>query len=88
MDDKKLTYGQKAVGLTFNPGGEDKVSEVKALYAKIIDLCKEMLDNEPTYAEAGDTEMRIYSEKGQILLNAIREAQGAQMWAVKGITFK
>lgn len=35
----ELTYGQQAVGLTFNPSGNEKVQKVKELYAEIIDLC-------------------------------------------------
>ena len=74
--ERELTYGEQAVGLTFNPGGDHKVNEVKALYAKIVDLCSELR------TEAGQ------GEKGRLLSVAITEAQGAQMWAVKGITYK
>lgn len=73
---RELTYGEQAVGLTFNPGGDAKVDEVKKLYAKIIDLCSELR------TEAGQ------GEKGRLLSVAITEAQTAQMWAVKGITYK
>lgn len=73
---REMTYGEKAVGLTFNPSGDAKVNEVKELYAKIIDLCNELR------TEAGQ------GEKGRLLSVAITEAQGAQMWAVKGITYK
>lgn len=71
-----LTYGEKAVGLTFNPGGNPKVDEVKKLYAQIIDICNDMR------TEAGQ------GEKGRLLSVAITEAQTAQMWAVKGITYQ
>ena len=37
MYPQELTYGQKAVGLTFNPSNNPKVQEIKELYAKIID---------------------------------------------------
>lgn len=70
------TYGEKAVGLTFNPSGDKDVQEVKELYAKIIDKCNEMRE------AAGK------GEKGRLLSVAITEAQTAQMWAVKGITWK
>lgn len=74
--ERTLTYGEKAVGLTFNPGGDPKVTEIKTAYAKIIDLLDQLRN------EAGR------GEKGRLLSNAITEAQGAQMWAVKGITWK
>lgn len=69
-----MTYGEKAVGLTFNPSNDPNVQKVKELYAEIIDL----INGLPT--EAGP------SEKTRLMKIAITEAQGAQMWAVKAIT--
>ncbi len=76
MDERELTYGEKAVGLTFNPSGDPTVNEVKAAYAGIIDTLAELK------AAVGQ------SEAGRLLSIAITEAQTAQMWAVKGITYK
>lgn len=73
---RELTYGEKAVGLTFNPSNDPKVQEVKELYAKIIDL----MGTVP--CETGP------SEKMRLIKIAITEAQTAQMWAVKAITWK
>lgn len=76
MNGETLTFGQKAVGLNFNPSGNPKVQEVKELYAKIIDILTDgNLDNAATGLE------------GRILGRAINDAIGAQMWAVKAITF-
>ena len=72
---RELTYGEKAVGLTFNPSGDEKVQKVKELYAQIVDLLNEVRGEER-------------SEKARLLSVAITEAQGAQMWAVKGITYQ
>lgn len=69
-----LTYGQKAVGLIFNPSGDPQVNRVKELYAEIIDLCHE--------ARGQDR-----SERARLFSTAITEAQMAQMWAVKAITW-
>lgn len=71
-----MTFGEKAVGLTFNPSGDETVQKLKELYAQIIDVCND------ARTEAGP------GEKGRLLSVAITEAQGAQMWAVKGVTFK
>jgi hypothetical protein len=71
----ELTYGEKAVGLTFNPSGDEKVNRVKQLYAEIIDLMAEVRGGTP-------------SEQGRLASVAITEAQTAQMWAVKAITWK
>jgi len=35
----ELSFGQKAVGLTFNPSGDPDVNKIKQLYADIIDYC-------------------------------------------------
>lgn len=34
----ELTFGQKAVGLSFNPSGNEDVSRAKQLSAELIDL--------------------------------------------------
>ncbi len=72
---KTLTYGEKAVGLTFNPSNDVSVDKVKKLYAEIIDTIN-------------DIRGLNRDEKSRLLSVAITEAQTAQMWAVKGITYK
>lgn len=72
-----MTYGEKAVGITFNPSEDPKVKEIKELYAKIIDL---LATENPNNADT--------SLKGRILGRAINDAMGAQMWAVKAVTYK
>lgn len=71
-----LTFGEKAVGLTFNPSGDEAVINIKNAAAAFIDLC-----NDARLQAAGDKEIsRLYSV-------AITEAQTAQMWAVKAATW-
>jgi len=72
----ELTFGQRAVGLTFNPSGDDTVRDLKLLYAQVIDLC----DGAQAASQSAE-QVRLYSI-------AITEAQGAQMWAVKAATWK
>ena len=72
--EREMTYGEKAVGLTFNPSGDTDVQKVKELYAQIIDLCN---------SKKGEP-----GEMSRLLSIAITEAQAAQMWAVKAITWK
>jgi len=74
-EEREMTYGEKAVGLTFNTSGGKDVTKVKELYAQIIDLMNEM-------------KTPGFSEQGRLLSIAITEAQSAQMWAVKAITWK
>lgn len=54
---RELTYGEKAVGLTFNPSGDTKVFDIKKTRVNLFQV-------------------------------AIVEAQAAQMWAVKAVTWK
>lgn len=72
-----LTYGQRAVGLTFNPSGDKDVDKVKRAYAEIIDVMNALRD-ESMYSK----------EKARLCSVAITEAQSAQMWAVKAITWR
>jgi len=69
-----MTYGEQAVGLSFNPSGDKDVEHIKKLYAQIIDFCNEARNGK--------------SEKARLYSVAITEAQTAQMWAVKAITWK
>lgn len=77
-EERELTFGEKAVGLTFNPSGDEKVQKIKELYAQIIDLC-----NEQREANVGKL-----SDKPRLFSVAITEATTAQMWAVKALTWK
>lgn len=73
---RPLSYGEQAVGLTFNPSNDVDVQKVKELYAQIIDLCNlKRAELTP-------------GEKSRLFSVAITEAQTAQMWAVKAITWK
>lgn len=76
MESRDQTYGEKAVGLTFNPSGIEGVDDCKRFYANIIDRL-DALRNETKSSEV----KRLASK-------AITEAQTAQMWAVKAITWK
>jgi len=74
-EQRELTFGEKAVGLTFNPGGHALVNEIKAKYAAAIDLLNE--------ARQGQT-----GEVARMFSIAITEAQTSQMWAVKAATWQ
>ena len=38
---RELTFGEKLVGLTFNPSGDEKVLKAKQLCAELADLMHE-----------------------------------------------
>lgn len=71
------TFGEKAVGLSFNPSNDDAVSKCKKLYADVIDQLDTLRKSDTASKEI----QRLCSV-------AITEAQSAQMWAVKAITWK
>lgn len=72
---EELSFGQKAVGLTFNPSNKPEVQQIKERAAAFIDTCND-------YRSATDD-----GEVKRQLSVAITEAQTAQMWAVKAVTW-
>ena len=76
---RELTYGEKAVGLTFNPSNNPEVDACKRIFAAAIDQMNDLRD---AARATGNFEVQ------RMASTAITEAQGAQMWAVKAITWK
>ena len=72
----ELTFGQKACGVSFNPGGREDVDQVKRAFADLVDLL-----NEHRRLDV------VSPEQNRMLSIAITEVQTAQMWAVKAITW-
>lgn len=77
---RELTYGEKAVGITFNPGGNPDVEKVKRQAADLIDTIYDR-DVRPI------ADVRNGEKVAQATL-AIRRIQEGQMWAVKAITWQ
>ena len=74
--ERELTFGEKAVGLTFNPSSNLLVDIIKQQFAIVIDTLN-------TQREQAQT-----PEASRMLSIAITEAQTAQMWAVKAVTWQ
>ena len=70
-----LTFGQRACGVSFNPGGNADVALIKQYYAELVDGLNARRET------ATDPEVK------RMLSVAITEAQTSQMWAVKAITW-
>ena len=70
------TFGEKAVGYSFNPSNLDTVSIIKSQFATIIDSLNSLRSTSP------DSEIK------RMLSVAITESQTAQMWAVKAMTWE
>lgn len=71
----EYTFGEKAVGIDFDPGGDADVVTLKEHYAQVIDHLN-------TIRETTED-----SETKRLCSVAITEAQTAQMWAVKAVTW-
>lgn len=72
----KLTFGQKAVGVEFNPSKSSAVGVCKQKIADVIDQMNDLREQ---------TESK---EQKRLCSIAITELQMAQMWAVKAMTWK
>lgn len=76
---RELTFGEKAVGLTFNPGGNPQVNAIKEKCALLID---ELATQREAAKQNNNSEMiRMYSV-------AITDIQSGQMWGVKAATWQ
>ena len=74
---RQMSFGEKLVGLTFNPSGDQKVQRIKELAAEMADLLEEVnRTQESSYL--GNT---FYG-------GAIRRILDAQMYSVKFLTNK
>jgi len=72
-----MTFGEKMVGLSFNPSGDDAVAQCKTAFAKQIDG----MDDLRKRPGASFDQVNIAHE-------AILKMMDAQMWAVKALTWK
>jgi len=74
---REMTYGERLVGLNFNPSNDDKVSKAKKLCADLIDLLHE------------DFHSREQSGLAATLFeHTLGEILNAQMNVVKVLTLK
>lgn len=74
MSDKP-TFGERASGVSFNPAQDTNVANLKEKAAAFIDACNDLR------SASADGEVN------RMLSVAITEAQTAQMWAVKAVTW-
>jgi hypothetical protein len=76
MEQREMTFGEKACGVSFNPGGLEDVASTKADFAAIVDKLHNL------------REASSNPEVKRMLSVAITDTQTAQMWAVKAITWQ
>lgn len=78
QDKLKYTFGQKLVGLTFNPSNDAKVQRAKELCAELADLVRN--ENEVLHIDNSVKHHLLHHTYGEIL--------NAQMNVVKVLTLK
>jgi len=80
---RPMTFGEKLVGLTFNPSNDDKVTKAKKLCAELADLLHDEIQ------EREVTQQKALSQHATILYHhTIGEILNAQMNVVKVLTLK
>lgn len=77
MNTRELTFGEKLVGLTFNPSGDANVNRAKELCAELADLLFQ--NTQPEHPA---------SLKQLLIDKAIGDILDAQMNVVKVLTFQ
>ena len=78
----KLTRGQIAMGINFNPSRNPLVDKIKQQCADVVDTIEEYRDNVKGDANSVQGEKLAQSQI------AIRSIQEGQMWAVKSVTLE
>jgi hypothetical protein len=76
-----LTFGGKAVGVSFNPSGNPEVDDIKKAAANFIDAICGHSGEKLNFAQGKDNEAPAMRKLAE------RAAQEAQMWAVKAATW-
>ncbi len=79
QDQRQLTFGEKLVGLNFNPSNDDKVSKAKKLFADAADLLHDEM-----YSGGGE----VTELQSRLYAHTIGEILNAQMNVVKVLTLK
>lgn len=76
---RTMTFGEKLVGLTFNPSNDDNVGKAKRLCADLADLLNDAYNTKAS--ETSELEVLLYK-------HTIGEILNAQMNVVKVLTLK
>lgn len=75
MEERLYSFGEKACGVSFNPSNNPHVDTIKQKFADIVDYINMARES------SNDPEVKRMASV------AITEAQTAQMWAVKAVTW-
>ena len=76
---RQMTFGEKLVGITFNPSADDKVAKAKQLFADAADLLYQSVHGGG--GEISELQSRLFQ-------HTVGEILNAQMNVVKVLTLK
>lgn len=77
------TKGEYRVGITFNPGNDDKVAGIKAAAAHLIDMIEDACE---CGSVANSAMGSLEAEKFRLKALAQTAIEEGAMWAVKAVT--
>ena len=80
--ERELSFGEKAVGLSFNLSGDEKVNKAKKLMAEALDLLREVEQQKTEFGTKTQT-----WEANVFRTNTFNKIVDAQMSLVKYITW-
>jgi hypothetical protein len=80
---REMTFGEKLVGLTFNPSNDPKVQRAKELCAELADLLNEHYEE-----VVGNKETENMFLISNLYQHSVGEILNAQMNVVKVLTLK
>lgn len=80
-EDRKLSFGEHGVGLSFNPSGDQTVTDIKQACARVLDTIQ--ATKKPEGMNEFEEELWQYIHDA-----AVQQVIAAQMMAVKLVTFK
>jgi hypothetical protein len=84
METREMTFGEKLVGLTFNPSGDPKVQRAKELCAELADLLADHLNDDKNKLSTSNDDLL----RKRLAEHTLGEILNAQMNVVKVLTFK
>ena len=77
MEKQELTFGQKAMGVSFSPSKNPEIDRIKEKYAEIADILNDFRN---------DKNPSLSSENRRLASVAITELQASKLWAIVAIT--
>lgn len=80
---RAMTPGEIAMGISFNPSNDPRVTKLKQLAAEMFDIVEQAVP-----MDGADTGTLELARKRKMRDAALHEIVTAQMWAVKVVTLK